>query len=221
MFINSSDIKERHMNVYDEDYYYGTRKSNYSNYERLDASKKFKMFLDFIAEERITGRFLDVGCAFGFLLEEAAHFFDEVIGCDISEFAIEKARRRYPDLDFDVVDVQEPMPYPDESFDCIAAMDVLEHTDSFEDSFQNLTVKLRRGGYLMLSTPLDSWVRKIFGVFDRDETHVSIPDEETLRSIIRRNDLAVLKAAKYAPTPGRKKIPYVPAQIELILRKPE
>lgn len=209
------------MDVYDRDYFYGRKKSNYSDYDRLNASKKFKIFLDFIAEENITGRFLDVGCAFGLLLEEAAPFFDEVFGCDVSEFAIEKARQRYPDFNFDVVDIQGSMPYPDESFDCIAAMDVLEHTDSFEESFQNLMVKLKRGGYLMLSTPLDSWVRRFFDIFERDETHISIPKEEMLRDIIRQNDLTVLKAQKYAPTPIRKKIPYVPIQIELILRKPE
>jgi len=42
-----------------------------------------------LAEERISGRFLEVGCAFEYLLEETAPFFTEVCGCDISEF-IEK-----------------------------------------------------------------------------------------------------------------------------------
>jgi len=68
-----------------------------------------------LAEERISGRFLEVGCAFGYLLEEPAPFFTEVCDCDISEFVIEKARDGNLDMDLRVVDSGQPMPYADES----------------------------------------------------------------------------------------------------------
>lgn len=207
------------MNAFDEDYFYGRKKSNYSNYEKMNASRKFKTFIDFITEKKITGRFLDVGCAFGLLLEEVAPYFDELLGCDISEFAIEKARRRCPDFNFRIVDIEKSIPYPDESFDCIAAIDVLEHTKSFKASFQNLMPKLKTGGYMMLSTPLDSWARKLFGFFDKDRTHISILKENKLKIIIREQKLTILKQFKYAPTPIRRKIPRIPAQIELVLKK--
>jgi len=97
-----------------------------------------------LAEERISGRFKEVGCVFGYLLEETAPFFTEVCGCDISEFVIEKARDGNPDMDLRVVDIEQPMPYADESFDCIAALDVLEHTGSFEDSLRKIVANLKR-----------------------------------------------------------------------------
>lgn len=215
MPVNSHIIMEK----FDKDYFYGKKKSNYSNYEKLDPSKTFETAISFIAREEISGRFLDVGCAFGFLLGEIAPFFDEVYGCDISPFAIDKARERNPSVDFRVVDIEESLPYSDESFDCIAAMDVLEHTASFEDNFVKLVSKLKRGGYLMISSPLDAWPRRLFGVFDRDDTHISIPKESRLKEIIQELDLNIMCEKKYAPFPFLSKIPRIPAQIELILRK--
>lgn len=43
-----------------------------------------------------------------------------------------------------VVDIEQTMPYADESFNCIAAMDVLEHTESFEDSLRKIVANLKR-----------------------------------------------------------------------------
>lgn len=74
------------MNKFDEDYFYGKKKSNSSNCEKMNAYNKLRTFLEFITEERISGRYLEVGCAFGYLLEEAAPLFTEVCGYDISEF---------------------------------------------------------------------------------------------------------------------------------------
>jgi 2-polyprenyl-3-methyl-5-hydroxy-6-metoxy-1,4-benzoquinol methylase len=54
------------------------------------------------------------------------------------------------------VDIRQSTPYPDEPFDCIAAIDVLEHDESYEDSFRRIVAKLKRGGYLAISSPIDS-----------------------------------------------------------------
>lgn len=170
------------MNKFDDDYFYGKKKSNSSNCEKMNAYNKFRTFLEFITEERISGRFLEVRYAFGYLLEKTAPFFTEVCGCDISEFVIEKARDGNPDMDLRVVDIEQGMPYADESFDCIAAMDVLEHTESFEDSLRKIVANLKRLGNLMMSSPIDAWPRKLFGRFDMDETHVSTPTRTGLES---------------------------------------
>ena len=55
-----------------------------------------------------------------------------------------------------VVDIGQSTPYPDESFECIAAMDFLEHDESFEDSLERIFAKLRRDGYLVISSRIDS-----------------------------------------------------------------
>jgi len=60
------------------------------------------------------------------LLKEVSSFFNELYGCDISQFAIIKARQKIPNADLRVVNV-EALSYPDDMFDCITALDVLEH----------------------------------------------------------------------------------------------
>ena len=207
------------MEKFNADYFYGKKKSNYSNYERIDPSKRFKTVISFISKERITGRLLDAGCAFGFLLLETNCFFNEVYGCDVSQFAIDKAREFNPGADLRVVDIEEHLPYPDEFFDCITALDVLEHTSSFEESLRRLVTKLKRGGHMIISSPIDAWPRRLFSSLDKDKSHISIPKESRLKEFIQELKLVIVYERKYAPFPFLKEIPRIPAQIELILRR--
>lgn len=59
-------------------------------------------------------------------------------------------------MDLRVVEIGQSTTHPDESFDCIAAMEVLEHAESFEDSLGKIVAKLKRGEYLAISSPIDS-----------------------------------------------------------------
>ena len=172
---------------FDKDYFYGKKKSNYSDYGRLIPSRQFKSVISFIRNRKLRGSFLDIGCAFGLLLKEVSPFFDEVSGCDISRYAIQKARRIIPKANLKIVNVDKSLPYVDESFDCIAALDILEHTSNFERNFEKIVSKLKKGGYLFVSVPIDSWPRKLFGFLDRDKTHVSILKEKRLAIISKLN----------------------------------
>lgn len=201
------------------DYFYGGKQSNYSNYEDMDPSKAFKNVISFIRKLDLKGRFLDIGCAFGFLLKEVSHFFDELHGFDISEFAIKKAREIIPQAKLKILDLDKPLPYPDKFFDCIAALDVLEHTKNFKENFAKIAKKLKPGGYLIVSVPIDAWPRRLFGFLDKDETHISILKEEEIFQIIEENDLDVIRKNPFCPLPVVHKIPFIPAEIELILKK--
>lgn len=201
-----------------KDYFYG-KKSNYSSYDKLDSSKQFKSVISFIKNQKLKGRFLDVGCAFGLLLKEVSLFFDELYGCDISKFAIKKARQNIPNADLRVVNIEEDLPYPDDMFDCITALDVLEHTYSFEKSFTNLVKKLKSGRYLFLSVPINNLLRQMFGFLDKDKTHVSVLSESEIIRIINKRKLKIVRKKHFFPFPILYRIPYVPAAVELILKK--
>jgi 2-polyprenyl-3-methyl-5-hydroxy-6-metoxy-1,4-benzoquinol methylase len=201
-------------------YFYGFSKSNYLNYEKLNPSKLFEGILYFVKKHRISvNNVLDVGCAFGFLLKELSSVFDELHGFDISEFAIEKARKIVPEASLQIHSLEEPLPYPDDSFDCITAVDVLEHTKNFEKNFEKIVRKLRKNGYLIVSTPLDDWPRRYFGFMDKDKTHISVLKEQELNSIIKNNNLKVIEKRYYLPFPVIYRIPGIPFSIEILLRK--
>jgi len=201
-----------------KDYFYG-KKSNYYSYDKLNPSKQFKSVISFIKNQKLKGRFLDVGCAFGLLLKEVSSFFNELHGCDISQFALTKARQKIPKANLKAVNVEEPLSYPDDMFDCITALDVLEHTNSFEKSFANLVRKLKRGGYLILSVPINNCLRKMFGFLDKDKTHVSVLSESKIIRIINTHALKIIRIRHFCPFPIFYRIPYIPAAVELILKK--
>ena len=201
-------------------YFYGFSKSNYLNYEKLNPPKLFEGILYFVRKHNIrVNKVLDVGCAFGFLLKELSSVFNELHGFDISEFAIEKAKEVIPEASLKIHSLEDPLPYPDNHFDCITAVDVLEHTKNFEKNFEKIVTKLKKGGYLIVSTPLDDWPRRYFGFLDKDKTHISVLKETELTNIIRKNKLKTIDKRYYAPFPVIYRIPKIPFSIEVLLRK--
>ena len=205
--------------IFGKDYFYGKKESNYSDYDKLNPSKQFKNAIHFVKKLKVKGRFLDVGCAFGLLLKEVSPFFDEIYGCDISRFAIQKAKEKIPKANLKVADLEKPLPYPDEFFDCITALDVLEHTKNLEASFENIVGKLKKGGYFIVSLPINAWPRKLFGFLDKDRTHISILKEDELVKIASKNKLAILSKKHFCPVPIFYRIPHIKIEIELFLRK--
>ncbi len=207
------------MGNFDEDYFHGRKGSNYSDYGNIDPIKKFRNIISFIRRRKVSGRFLDAGCAFGLLVNEMKSHFGEVHGFDISDYAIGKAKVMSSGVDLRVIDLDDPLPYPDESFDCITALDILEHTESFDENLGKLTEKLKIGGYMIVSTPLDAWPRKLFGFLDKDDTHISIPKEEDLRNMADKNNLRIIEEEKFAALPLHGRLPFIPASIDLFMQK--
>jgi 2-polyprenyl-3-methyl-5-hydroxy-6-metoxy-1,4-benzoquinol methylase len=205
--------------TFDATYFNGKSKSNYANYEALNPAKHFRSVIAFIKNQNLRGRFLDVGCAFGLLLREVAPLFAEVYGCDISHYAISKAQQTIPDANLRVVNIEKTLPYPDETFDCITALDVLEHTTTLEQSLANVTQKLKKGGHLILSVPIHSVFRQLLGFLDKDTTHRSVLTASQIIRIVEKNRLRIVRRRHFLPFPVVYRIPYIPAEVELILRK--
>lgn len=204
---------------FDKDYFSGNKKSNYICYDDIDPKKYFKNIINFVEVRPRGGRYLDVGCAFGLLLREVSPNFDEIHGCDISRYAIEKAKKNAPKASLAVVNLDWDFPYPKGFFDVITALDVLEHTRNLEENFRKISASVKDGGYLLVSLPIRRWPRKIFGFLDKDSSHVSIPTEREMIRIAEENGYEILRKEYFAPAPYLCKVPRIPAEIELFLKK--
>ena len=82
------------------------------------------------------GKVLDAGCGYGrdaALLKERGY---ELIGTDLSTAFIEEAKRRFPEIEFKLMDIRH-LDFEDESFDGIWARAVLLHL-TLEDISQSL-----------------------------------------------------------------------------------
>lgn len=204
---------------YGKDYYHGKRDSNYKDYDTFDARRHFGHLIDFIEANSQPGRYLDYGCAFGFLIKELQPFFQESYGIDISEYAITRAQNIVPQANLQVAKQEGELPYSGQFFDCITAMDVLEHTHNFEENFKGIVDKLKPGAYFIFSTPINAWPRKLFGFLDKDKTHVSILKHEKIKRMIKETHLEVVQSRTFGSLPLMGRVSTIPAQVEYITKK--
>lgn len=98
-------------------------------------------------------RALEVGCAEGAFTERLATRCDTVVGADISEVAIERARARFagrPEIELQRRTL--PLDFPDGTFDAIVCSDVvyLWERGIVETGLSTMVDRLRPGGALVL-----------------------------------------------------------------------
>lgn len=161
-------------NAYDESYFEG-RNSNYwwtvGRYGNLKLFPHWKHMVKIIQEFRTTGKLLDVGCAYGLLVNEASKCF-ESYGIDISHFAVKKSR------EFCKGNISRAsavnLPFKDDSFDVITLVDTLEHISNFNGCLRDVARTLKKDGILLLQLPNPLiWVRVCGKLGLDDQTHVN------------------------------------------------
>jgi len=161
-------------NVYDESYFEG-RNSNYwwtvGSYENLRRFSHWEEMMKLIQEFRRSGRLLDVGCAYGLLVNEAFKCF-EAYGIDISRFAVKKSKE-YCKGNISRASAVN-LPFKDESFDVITLVDTLEHIPNFNDCLKDIARALKKGGILLLQLPNPLiWAHLCGNLGLEDETHIN------------------------------------------------
>jgi methionine biosynthesis protein MetW len=109
-------------------------------------------------------RLLDLGCADGVLAEQLLPRFSEAYGVDISETALEAARKRGIRTHRVNVD-QEPLPFPADHFDVITCLDIVEHVFEPRVLIAEVARVLRPGGSLYIAYPNMRYIIRIKELF--------------------------------------------------------
>lgn len=74
--------------------------------------------------------------------------------CDISEIALEKLKKKYPEYNLTCGVVKNSRaPFKDEFFDVIVSIEVIEHVEDINKYFDDIYRLLKRGGLFIWSTP--------------------------------------------------------------------
>ena len=177
---------------YENDNYFEGGEGGYSNYQAQETTLRptFRRFLREIARRGMTGgRLLEVGCAYGFFLEEAKDYFSHRTGTDYSTGALEKAHGRADRL---ILGGTEQIPLG-ETFDCVACIHVIEHIYDPVAFLRSLTKHLRPGGWLLLATPdMGGFWRPLMRrrwPFFKVPEHVTYFDQKTLGALLTRAGL--------------------------------
>jgi SAM-dependent methyltransferase len=140
--------------LYDEGYYHGAN-SGYpaAGYESEHAS--WRHWVEHLAARTVPGaRWLDLGCAYGYLVAEAVGGGFATVGIDVSAYALGRGRVEAPaSVGRLVRGVATTLPFADASFDVVSAFDVLEHVHDPEPVLAEAARVLKPGGVLIAATP--------------------------------------------------------------------
>ncbi len=98
---------------------------------------------------RLGGELLEVGCGFGYLLDEAQPYFTRRTGTDYSARALQVARGHADALYCGGVDAVPQ----GQTFDCVMSVHVIEHVHRPQLFLAQLLERLRPGGLLLIATP--------------------------------------------------------------------
>jgi ubiquinone/menaquinone biosynthesis C-methylase UbiE len=137
-------------------------------------------------------RALDLGIGDGRLAVQikASH----LIGADVSQVALDRAKARVPEAALVLVEPDEPLPFADNEFDLVVCVETIEHVRDVQLALSEIRRVLRPGGRLALTTPAASRFRVLWrGVEHPFSPHVRAFTRRALRTILETMGFQILE----------------------------
>ena len=158
---------------------------------------KWKFWANFAKKYSIPeDSILALGCAYGFLFKYLKEY-NNLTGIDISEHAMEEAKKLHPHAKFEVMDANQ-LTFKDNSFQLIFCLDTLEHLNNPKECIKECYRTLKKNGHLIITTPNPesySLKKKGLGWFAyKDETHVSIKHKKHWVKMLKEQGFTIEKA---------------------------
>jgi SAM-dependent methyltransferase len=148
---------------YTEDYFSGRHRDGYSDYLGAEPvlRREFARSVDFIRGYRSSGKLLELGCAYGFFLMEAARHFN-VAGIELAAEAAEHGRRAGLNVLQGVADAATLRQFG--HADVIVLFDVIEHLPEPRETLALCCQQLNPGGIIVITTgDFGSWAARLMG----------------------------------------------------------
>jgi SAM-dependent methyltransferase len=135
---------------YTQGYFSGDHADGYADYLGAEPvlRREFARTVDFIRRFRRAGKLLEIGCAYGFFLQEARRYFT-VSGIELADDAAAYCRRQGLAVAAGTADDIERGGGP---FDVIVLLDVIEHLPDPQATMRALAHALAPGGVIVLTT---------------------------------------------------------------------
>lgn len=142
------------------------------------------------------GRFLDVGCNGGFVVEAAREAGFEAHGLDLDPVSIAYAKEHYGRNEFFCGPVQL-LPQPGTSFDLVYSSEVIEHVPETHDFLAAIARLMKPGAYFYVTTPdINHWrVPKDVTRWDGfcPPSHCVFFTRASLAAALEKHGLAIVK----------------------------
>lgn len=153
-----------------------------------------KIALKAVSKYGSQGKLLDVGCATGFLLDEAQRQGWEAYGVELSRWAVNFAREKFHLNIFEGALKEAGFPY--NYFDAIIMLDSVEHLTDPLETFKEVRRILKPNGVLCVSTPdINSFLSRILGArwWGIQQSHLYYFSKKTLAKMLDAAGFSVIK----------------------------
>jgi SAM-dependent methyltransferase len=137
-----------------ENYFLHSGDAGYEDYFFQENSLRitFRRFLGELKKRGMTsGRLLEVGCGYGYFLDEAKHFFSSSAGTELSREAGSHAEK-LSGAHIHVGDI-DSLPPVFANFSLIVLINVIEHIYSPIEFLLSMKQRLKDGGRIVIATP--------------------------------------------------------------------
>jgi SAM-dependent methyltransferase len=153
---------------------------------------KFREIKKHIREIK-AGSVLDIGCGYAFMLDMFPDSFKK-FGMDVSEHAIDEARRRLPGSELKVGNAEVRLPFEDNFFDIILLNDVIEHLENPGEALRHIFRTMKKGGILYITTPNLNVIRKrVYRYADEKDHHISMFAHSDLCELLKASKFRIEK----------------------------
>ena len=171
----------------------------------LDVRRSF-----LLGDLRTGDRVLDLGCGAGEFTAVAAAAGARVIGVDVAEAALARARAAHPGLDFRLIEIDRPLPFEDGEFELVWASEVIEHvadTGRFQEQVHRV---LAPAGRLLVTTPAHGRLLLALGGIGRFSEplgdHLHLYSRASLAAVLRRLGFRQVSVRAVGGAPGLRRL---------------
>lgn len=178
-------LMSNYINMVDSEYLEEERGRRISATTTLKSLKKL----------RKKGRLLDIGCAAGFLLDEARKDGWDVYGVELSKWAIDFAKKKFG-INTIFNGILKNAGYPDNYFDAVVMKDSIEHLTDPKGTLVEIRRILKSDGILCINTPdIDSFVSRILKArwWGIKQSHLYYFTRKTLKKMLEASGFVPIK----------------------------
>lgn len=130
-----------------EEMYANEDKENYDSWFQEDLRGLKYILARSILDQYNFNSVLDVGCGKGAFTHLLKKKNNQVLGIDLSETAIAKAKGKYPDINFQALKAED-ISSLNQKFDLVLVMEILSYLETWREAIQNIS---RMTDYVFIS----------------------------------------------------------------------
>jgi len=181
---------------------YEAMADDFYTHEEAGRRRSADSILKYLKKLNKKGKMLDVGCATGYLLDQARKQGWEVYGVELSAWAVDYAKNKLQLPNITQGSLKDAN-YPENFFDVVILKDVIEHLTDPKETLEQVRHVLKPSGIICCNTPdIDSFASKLLGAkwWGIKQSHLYYFNKNSLSVLFEATGFVPLKIRSHART---------------------